>query len=393
MNELLREILLLPPQASTMARDIDYLHYFVIITTMVGAAGVAALALYYIVRYREGAGRGHDPLPDPRPLHARGGVSLWSELALIGGLLALFVTWWIIGFCQFIRIIEPPADSMTIYVVGKQWMWSFAYPNGGGSVGVLYVPARRPVKLLLTSRDVIHSFYAPDFRLKTDVVPGRTTQLWFEVKEPGRHPIYCAEMCGAGHSVMRSEVVALSDAEYERTLEGLAPLAIAGPVQGQGIPFEAEPREPLSLAAIGRRVAAEAGCLRCHTVDGTPHIGPTWAGLYDAVIPLANGTPVRADDAYLTRSMMDPAVELHRGFPAVMPSYQGLLTAPQLGAIVEYLHALRDVRRDEGAAPLPAPVSGPVPLVTPLVTPLDGVAPGEPRATEPGPAGPAGGPP
>ena len=383
MNELLRRLLLLPPQASTIARDIDYLHYFVIITTMAGAAGVAALSLYYIVRYREGAGHGMNPPPDPRPYHAPGGVSLWLELSLIGGLLALFVTWWIIGFCQFIRIVEPPSDSMTIYVMGKQWMWSFAYPHGGGSVGVLYVPTGRPVKLLMTSRDVIHSFYAPDFRLKTDVVPGRTTQLWFEVKEPGRHPIYCAEMCGAGHSVMRAEVIALADADYERTIEGLAPLAIAGPVQGQAIPFEAEPQAPLSLAAMGQRVAAEAGCLRCHTVDGTPHIGPTWAGLYDAVIPLADGTQVRADDAYLTRSMMDPAAELHRGFLAVMPSYQGLLTAPQLGAIVEYIRVLRDVHRDEGAAPLPVPVPGTVPLVTPL----EGAAPGEPRAVTPGSRG------
>ena len=379
MNEFMRELLMLPPQASTMARSIDYLHYFVIITTMIGAAGVAALTLYFIVRYREGAGRGSNPPPDTRPRHARGGVSLWFELSVFGGLLALFVTWWIIGFSQFVRIAEPPPDSMTIYVVGKQWMWSFAYPHGGGSVGVLYVPAGRPVKLLMTSRDVIHSFYVPDFRLKTDVVPGRTTQLWFEAKQPGRHRIFCAEMCGTGHSEMRAEVVALPDADYERTIQGLAPAQIAGPVQGLAIPFEADPREPLSLAAMGQRVAAEAGCLRCHTVDGTPHIGPTWAGLYEATVPLADGTQVVADDAYLTRSMMDPAVELHRGFPAVMPSYQGLLAAPQIGAIVEYIHTLGDVSRYHGEAPLPAPVQGPVPLVNPL----EGTAPGEPRAAEP----------
>lgn len=383
MNEFLRKLLMLPPQASTMARDIDYLHYFVIITTMLGAAGVAALSLYFIVRYREDSGRGSNPAPDLRPLHAPGGLSLWVELSVFGGLLALFVMWWVIGFSQYVRIVEPPPDSMTIYVVGRQWMWSFAYPHGGGSVGVLYVPAGRPVKLLLTSRDVIHSFYVPNFRLKTDVVPGRTTQLWFEAQQPGRHPIYCAEMCGAGHSEMRAAVVVLPDADYERTLQGLAPLAIPGPVQGLAIPFEAEPRAPLSLAAMGRRVAAQAGCLRCHTVDGTPHIGPTWAGLYEAVIPLADGTQVIAADAYLTRSMMDPAAELHRGFLGVMPSYQGLLTAPQLGAIVEYIHSLRDASRYQGEAPLPAPVPGSVPLVTPL----ESTAPGEPRAAAPKPEG------
>jgi cytochrome c oxidase subunit 2 len=378
---------MLPPQASTIARSIDYLHYFVIITTMIGAAGVAVLCLYFIVRYREGAGHGSNPPPDLRPHHARGGASVWFELTVFGGLLALFVVWWVIGFRQYIRLAEPPPDSMTIYVVGKQWMWSFAYPHGGGSVGVLYVPVGRPVKLIMTSRDVIHSFYVPDFRVKTDVVPGRSTQVWFEVKAPGRHPIYCAEMCGVGHSTMRAEVVALSDADYERALEGLAPAEIAAPVQGQGIPFDDQPRVPLSLAAMGQRVAADAGCFRCHTVDGTPHIGPTWAGLYEAIIPLQDGTQVTADVEYLTRSIMDPAAAIHRGFPPVMPSYQGLLAAPQIGAIVEYIHSLRDAKRDDGRAPLPVAVPGPVPLVNPLPGPLQGAGPGEPPAVEPPPTG------
>jgi cytochrome c oxidase subunit 2 len=366
MNEFLRTILFLPPQASTMARSIDYLHYFVIITTMIGAAGVAVVSLYFIVRYREAKERGGARPPDLRPHHSRGGVSLWKELSIFGGLLALFVLWWILGFIQYVRLAEPPRDSLTIYVIGKKWMWSFAYPQGSGTEGVLYVPAGRPVKLVLTSRDVIHSFYVPDFRVKMDVVPGRSTQIWFEVKEPGRHPVYCAEMCGVGHSTMRAEVVALSDADYDRTLHGLASLDIPPPDQHDGeVVFAAEPRAPLSLAAMGQRVAVEAGCFRCHTVDGTPHIAPTWAGLYGASIPLADGTQVIADEAYLTSSMMDPLAQLHAGFPPVMPSYQGLLDAPQIGAIVEYIRSLRDVHRFEGREPLPADVPA-VPLVNPL---------------------------
>jgi cytochrome c oxidase subunit 2 len=256
VNEFLRQLLMLPPQASTMARSIDYLHYFVIITTMLGAAGVAVLALYFIVKYREAAERGTNPPPDTRAHHSTGGLSVWVEVTVFGGLLSLFIIWWVIGFCQYIRLAEPPPDSMTIYVVGKQWMWSFAYPHGGGSVGVLYVPAGRPVKLIMTSRDVIHSFYVPDFRVKMDVVPGRSSQVWFEVKEPGRHPIFCTEMCGVGHSLMRAEVIALPEAEYERQLAGLAPADIPAPVQGLPIPFESEPRKPLSLAEVGQRVAA-----------------------------------------------------------------------------------------------------------------------------------------
>ena len=366
MNELLRELLFLPEQASTFASEIDWLHYFVISVTMLGAAGVALFVLIYIIRYRENRSRAqaaadaaearrHDPLP------------VWFEITAFGGLLAIFVLWWVIGFRQFVHLSEPPANSLTIYVTGKQWMWSFAYPNGGGSNGVLYVPAGRPVKLVLTSRDVIHSFYVPQFRTTRDAVPGRSTLLWFEVEQPGRYPIYCTEYCGMGHSTMRGEVVALSEVDYERALENLAPLDIAAQVPGATVvPGEAAPRELLSLAAMGQRVAAVEGCLRCHTVDGTPHIGPTWAGLYGATIQLSDGSTIVAEEAYLTSSMMDPMALIHRGFLPVMPSYQGLLTAGEVGALVEYIRALRDVPRDQIQVPLPAPVTGTVPLVQPL---------------------------
>jgi cytochrome c oxidase subunit 2 len=370
MNELMRKLLFLPEQASTIARDIDWLHYFVIAVTMLGATGVAVFGLYCIVRYRESAHRGGDRPPDERRHHAPGGLSLRFELFVFGGLLALFVLWWVIGFRQFIRITEPPPNSLTIYVTGKQWMWSFAYPDGSGSNGVLFVPAGRPIKLVMTSRDVIHSFYVPPFRVKQDVLPGRSTTMWFEVEQPGRYPIYCTEYCGAQHSTMRGEVVALSGADYDRALEGLARLRIAGPRPGaSSVPGEATPAEPLSLADMGQRIAADAGCLRCHTPDGTPHIGPTWAGLYGAEILLEGGGRAIADEAYLTSSMMDPAAQIHRGFQPVMPSYQGLLTAPQIGALVEYIRALRDEPRGPGAVPLPEPVPGAVPLVQPLPAP------------------------
>jgi cytochrome c oxidase subunit 2 len=365
MNSWLRRMLGLPEQASTIAKSMDYLHYSVILTSILGALGVGLLALYYSWRYR--ADRNTPPRPpDTRRFYSPGGKSLWSELFVFGGLLSLFVLWWVIGFIQYIRIAEPPPNSMTIYVVGKQWMWSFAYPNGGGSNGVLYVPANRPVKLVMTSRDVIHSFYVPAFRVKRDVIPGRSTTMWFEAKHTGRYRIECAEFCGTGHSTMLGDVVVLSDADYARMLAQLHPTGVAAAKVGDpSIVGETSPSPLLSLAEVGRQVAADAGCLRCHTVDGTPHIGPTWAGLFGARIQLEGGTDVIADEAYLTSSMMDPAAQLHLGFPAVMPSYQGLLTAPQVGALVEYIRTLRDVSRHEGKEPLPA-IEQNVPIVTPL---------------------------
>jgi cytochrome c oxidase subunit 2 len=165
---------------------------------------------------------------------------------------------------------------------------------------------------------------------------------------------------------MQGEVVALSDEDYARQLEDLEPVRVAAAAVGNPAVVEHEsPATLLSLAAVGQRVSATSGCLRCHTVDGTPHIGPTWAGLYQATIRLEGGGTVIADEAYLTKSMMDPAADIHLGFKPVMPSYQGLLTAPQVGAIVEYIRSLRDAPRHTGSEPLPTQ-TGDVPIVTPL---------------------------
>jgi cytochrome c oxidase subunit 2 len=203
--------------------------------------------------------------------------------------------------------------------------------------------------------------------VKQDVVPGRATTIWFEAQKPGRYPIYCAEYCGTGHSTMRAEVVVLSGADYEARVADLAPLEIAGPESGApAIVGEQSPAQPLSLAAVGQRVAARRGCLRCHTLDGTPHIGPTWAGLYRAEIPLAGGGRTIADEAYLTESMMEPLAKLHLGFLPVMPSYRGFLSAAEVGALVELIRTLGDRARAPGDEPLPRPTPVPAPLVQPL---------------------------
>jgi cytochrome c oxidase subunit II len=376
VNDFLRRVLMLPEQSSTMASEVDHLHYFIILVTMAGATAVAFATLYFLVRYRDGANR-----PAARPGAAARRTALSLELTAVAGLLALFVFWWVLGFRQYVRLEKAPEGSLTVYVTAKQWMWSFAYPRGGGSSGVLYVPVGRPVELVMTSRDVIHSFYVPDFRVKQDVVPGRSTSVWFEVDQPGRHRLMCAELCGVGHSTMRGEVIALAPADYERALDRLAPVRVAGPVYGApAVVGEQDPPEGLSLAAMGQRVAAQSGCLRCHTVDGTPHIGPTFAGLYGAEIPLADGHQVVADEKYLTESMMDPAARVHLGFRPVMPGYQGLLGAVEIGAVVEYIRTLADAPRRSLAEPLPRAVPGQVPLVQPLPPPPRTPAPAAPAS-------------
>ncbi len=339
MNELLRTILFLPPQASTMARTVDTLHYFVILTTMAGATAVTAVGGWFIVKYR----RRERPTDSQREPVTSPPASF--EIAVTVGLFALFVFWWWIGFRQYVQLRVAPPDAMTVYVTAKQWMWKFAYPEGNHSIAALYVPTGKPVQLVMTSRDVIHSFYVPDFRIKQDVLPGRYTTVWFEVKEPGTHQILCAEYCGTNHSVMRGDVVALAPADWARWVAGDKTMQAApGPryEEPASVDWFDVPTN-VRLPRMGERAAADHGCLRCHTVDGTPHIGPTWAGLYGSLVPLSDGRTVVADEAYLTESMMDPAAKVHRGFQPVMPSYLGLLAPTDAAAIVEFMKTLRDV--------------------------------------------------
>lgn len=351
MNELFRKILWLPEQASTVARELDTLHFVVISTTMVGATFVTAMALYFLVRYRASRRADASPAPRESPFHNESGTSVWFELFLFGGLLVLFTVLWIFGFRQFVRFQVPPEDSLEVYVSAKQWMWKFAYSNGATSETTLYVPEDRPVKLILSSRDVIHSFYVPAFRIKQDVLPGRVNIAWFEANRPGRYSILCTEYCGLSHSTMRGTVEVLAPADYAAWLRQSG-AAVLGDYVRSPDGVRSDPGD-LSLASVGERAAARLGCLRCHTVDGTPHLGPTWARLYRSLVPLQGGGTQIADEAYITRSMMDPLDQIHAGFEPVMPSYQGRITAAETGAIVEYIKSLRDIPLSDAAEPLP----------------------------------------
>jgi cytochrome c oxidase subunit 2 len=342
MNELYRALLFLPPQRSTFAADVDALHYVVITATMLGATAVTIVGGWFLIRYRRGrpGGRARGQSRPP----------VWMEATVVVVLLGMFVAFWLVGARQYDRMRVAPEGAMEVWVTAKQWMWTFTHADGSHSIATLYVPAHRPVKLVMTSRDMIHSFYVPEFRIKQDVIPGRYTTVWFEANAPGTYPILCAEYCGAGHSVMRGDVVALEPADYERWLAGpkpggtrVAPQPYVAPATVGDVAAQ-----PLDLARQGERVAAEQGCLRCHTVDGTPFVGPTWAGLYRSTVPLADGSSVVADDAYLTESMMDPLARVVAGYQPVMPTYLGRLRPAEVAAIVELIRSLADAPAEGG---------------------------------------------
>jgi cytochrome c oxidase subunit 2 len=383
VNDWLRTILFLPPQASTISSSIDHLHFFVIITTMTGAAFVGVMAIWFVIRYRRSLDQVTTQAKRVPPAPG------WVEGMIAGGLFTLFIAWWVVGFMQYIRLRVAPEHPYDIYVTAKQWMWKFGYVEGNHTISELYVPTGRPVRLIMSSRDVIHSFYVPDFRVKQDVLPGRYTTMWFEVKHPGRHDILCTEYCGTNHSMMRAQVIALDPADFGRWMAS-APADQESPPpfrQHPSIAVELGPSQPMSLPRVGEQVAAQQGCLRCHTLDGTPHIAPTWAGLYMSMVPLKTGGTVIADEAYLTESMMDPYARIHAGYEPVMPSYLGRLRPAEVSALLELIKSLKSLPGEtphSPIAPKPAPTApagaiGPAPGQSPepllQVVPRDVSAP------------------
>jgi cytochrome c oxidase subunit 2 len=350
MNELLRRLLNLPEQASQHARDVDFLHYLVVSTTMVAAVLIFGTAFWFMVRYRR---RSEDEkTPEVQPAH-------WHEALFVGVPLAIFLAWFAIGFRQFVELSTPPAGAMDVFVQGKKWMWKFAYQGGPSSLDVLRVPAGRPVRLLITSRDVIHSFFVPELRVKQDALPGRYTQTWFNADRPGRYQIFCAEYCGLNHSGMLGELVVMPAAEFDTWLaeqrrgEALAQAQDAAASSGETLLATS------SLLEQGRNVAVQQGCLKCHSVDGSRHIGPTFQDLYLRREKLSTGEEGTADEGYLTRSMMDPAAQVVAGYQNVMPSFQGRMTPPEVAAVIEYLKSLRTPAVQAGPSEGPVYESSP----------------------------------
>ena len=313
----------LPPESSRTARDMDALHATLITVTFVGTLAVAIVTLHYIVRYR----RKREFETTPRIVGS--GI---REFLQGGLMLSLFLAFWAWGYSQYIKIETPPDHAMVVYVSAKQWMWKFSYDDGQTSNDTLYVPEHQRVRLVMTSRDVIHSFFAPSFRVKQDVIPGRWVNIWLDAAQPGVYPLYCAEFCGVGHSKMLGQIHVLTADEWAKWRRG------------------ANPEE---MIARGREAAMKNGCLACHTLDGQRHVGPSWSRLFGSTVELQGGGTTVADEAYLTESMMDPLAKIVDGYNPVMPSYRGHLSPEDVGAIVELIRSLKDGGGREPTIALP----------------------------------------
>jgi len=310
--------ILLPPQSSTIAAEVDSLFYFILWASLLIFVIVVAGLIYFSIKYKKSD-------PDGKvtsgPTHNTTLELIWTILPTI---LVIIVFFW--GFKTFMKMNIVPKDAIEIQVTGKKWIWMFEYPNGYKTLNELTVPLGQPVKLLMSSEDVIHSFFVPSFRIKMDLLPNRYTVTWFEATQKGSFDLLCTEFCGQGHSEMLGKVTVLGEDEFEEWIKTV------GDEAGEDLPLE----------ELGAKLYATKACATCHTIDGTPSVGPTLKNIFNHNVDLENGTTVLADENYLRRSIIDPQAEIVKGFPPVMPTYQGLLKAREVDALITHIKSLSE---------------------------------------------------
>jgi cytochrome c oxidase subunit 2 len=301
---------LFPQQASTQAGQVDAVYFFMVAVTAFFSLLIAALIAFFAAKYH----RRHDQeigiaIHGSLPLEL-----LWSIVPL--GIVMVMFVW---GAKVFFDLYRVPAGAMEIFVVGKQWMWKVQHAEGQREINELHVPVGRPVKLVMGSEDVIHSFFIPAFRVKTDVIPGRYNVLWFEATKPGRYRLFCAEYCGTKHSNMIGWVEAMEPADFQAWLGG-------GPAEES--PVDA-----------GAQLFQDLACNTCH-LENEQGRGPILRNLFGKPVELQGGGRVVADEVYIRESIVNPQAKIVAGFQPNMPTFQGLVTEEQLLQLIAYVRSL-----------------------------------------------------
>ncbi len=299
-----------PEQASSIAAQIDALFLVLTGLSLAFAVPVVIFLIFFAVRYRQGR-----QVDRSKRIYESFKVEFaWSFIPFM---LGMTIFGW--GAFVYYNYATAPEDTLDIYVIGKQWMWHVQHPSGKSEIKDLHIPVNRPVKLIMTSQDVIHSYFIPAFRIKQDVLPGRYTTLWFEATKPGEYHMFCTEYCGTEHSRMGGTVYVLEQSEYQRWLGGGA---------------AAEP-----LEVTGERVFQQQGCLSCHS--GQPGaVGPAVAGIFGQEVEFEDGSTAIVDESYLRESILNPQAKIVAGYAPVMPTYENILSEDQLLQLVAYIKSL-----------------------------------------------------
>ncbi|MBE8222091.1 MAG: cytochrome c oxidase subunit II [Bdellovibrionales bacterium] len=304
----------MPPEASVYARDADQLYSFILNVSAVAFVLIILIIAYFGIKYRR------KTLNDKTPNMSHN-FALEVVWTIIPALIFFFMFGW--GWKLWNQARHSPNGALEIFAEGQKWSWSFNYKSGRTSTNVVYVPVNKPVKFILSSKDVIHSLFLPAFRKKQDAVPGRYTSLWIQPNKEGEYYIFCAEFCGTGHSEMIAKLKVVSFKEYAKWLSN-------------------DPYKGLSLSAIGKKTF-KTSCVACHSSDSTRKIGPGFGGLWGSTKQFTNNKSALVDETYIRESILNPNAKIVKGFPkGVMPTFKGQLSEKQIRGLVEYIKDLKE---------------------------------------------------
>ncbi len=305
------ELPLFPERASNFAGNVDALFFFLLLVTVFFSGLITFAILYCFVKFRR-RGKGEIGVAMHGPA--------WLEIAWIAipAAIAMLIFGW--GATIYVNMRRPPKEPLEIYVIAKQWMWKLQQPDGRREINELHIPVNRDVMLTMASEDVIHDFFVPAFRVKADVIPGRSTAMWFRPTRTGRYHFFCSQYCGTNHAIMGGWVTVMSPSDYEAWLSGST--------------------GDISPAAAGEKFFQQLACNTCHT--GSPQArGPSLNGLYGSTVHLEGGQTVLADEAYIRESILQPRAKIVAGYQPVMPTFQGLVTEEQLLNLIAYIKSLK----------------------------------------------------
>jgi cytochrome c oxidase subunit 2 len=300
---------LFPEAASSVARDVDALYAFLVVVTGAATLLIIILVIFFAVKYRR-TPENEVPAHEPENKYLE---YVWIVLPFI-----VFMGIYFWGAQLYFKINRPPDDALEVWATGKRWMWKFQHVGGQSEINELHVPLGRPIKMIMSSEDVIHSFYLPNMRVKRDVLPHRYTSVWFEPTKVGRFHLFCAEYCGSEHSKMIGSVVVMPPAEYQTWLAG----------GKSASPIEA-----------GEQLFTTLACVTCHAAAASAR-GPALTNLFGTQVRLRNGQTVIADENYLRESIVNPAAKVVAGYQPIMPSFQGQVDEQQLIYLLTYIKSL-----------------------------------------------------
>lgn len=308
----------MPKAASVAVPSVDDPFWLIFWACVITFFLLMAPMVYFIARYKR---KTPDQKAESQVDHSQVLEIAWSALPLV-----FFGVVFYMGFTGYLNLTVPPANAVEVRVTGQKWFWSLDYPQGftlGGAGETFVMPENTPIKLVMSSKDVLHSFYVPNFRIKQDVIPGRYTTLWFQATEKGEYPIFCTEYCGKDHSMMLGKIKVVSQEEYQKWAQATADAQGGEPTADKG------------------KVVYEKYCKACHTTDGTRLVGPSFKGLAGRQEELTGGTKVEVNKEYLVESIVNPMAKVVNGYPPAMPSFKDSLKTNDIDSVILYIESLK----------------------------------------------------